>query len=133
MGGRGLDSHGLAFGFGFARGFAPAFRQLAFTVAQLFFQAFGHKINRAVKVVAMVFGVEVGPGHGEMDFDNIGVLGRAGVIVANGDMGADDVFGKMLQVADFFGDVGMNRGREFDVTRTDVDLHGNFRFSFLVH
>lgn len=77
-------------------------------MAQLLGELGTHKIDRLIEVVAAIFGVDVWPRQGDVNFDNEGMLGDLTGVVINSNVGTYDVLVEVLEVADFIGDVGMN-------------------------
>lgn len=71
----------------------------------------------------MIFGMQVGAGNSEVNFNDKRVFIGFGLIMNNGDVSSDDVFHVVLQVTDFFGNIGVEGGGHLDVARTDVNLH----------
>ena len=68
---------------------APAAGKFAFAVAELLGQAGADEVDGLIKVVAMIFGMDIRAGNGEMDLDHESVLGAFGFVVVDGDVGAD--------------------------------------------
>jgi hypothetical protein len=92
-------------------------------MAQLFRQTLGHNVDSLVKIVTVIFPVDIRPSQSKMHFDHKGVLECPFIIVPKGHMRADQIQPKMFQTFDLLGDIGMDGGSELYIPGTDMNLH----------
>jgi len=84
-----LDDGYLTAEFRLAAFLARTLDQLALAVTQLFRKALGNDIDRLIKIMTVVLGMEIGPAQGQMDFDDEGVLGRPRAVMPKSDVCPD--------------------------------------------
>ena len=120
---RSLNEGGLTADFFLAAFFARALDELALAMAQLLGQPVRDDIDGLVKLMAMVFRVNIGPRQRQVDLDDEGVFERPFVVVPKGDVRADEVQAKMFQAFDFLGHIAMDGWRQLYITGADMYLH----------
>jgi len=100
-----------------------AFYQPAFAMAQLLREAVGDHVDGLVKIVPVIFRMDIRSRQGQMNLDYKSVLERSLVVMPQRHMRADQVQSKMLQTFDFLGHVPMDGRCQLDITGADMNLH----------
>ncbi len=118
-----LGQRDLATHLGLAALFAGALHQLALAMAQLFRQTLSHNFDGLIKIVSVIFGMQVRPSQGEMDFDHKSMLRRLRTVMPQRHMRPDQIQPEVLQTLDFLSNMRMNGRSELNISRTDVNLH----------
>ena len=124
-----VDFNRLALFLLFAFGITRAACEFALTMAQLFCQFFGYKVDGRVELMTMILRVKIRARQSQVDLDNKRMLGFP-LVVAYGHMGSDNIGIKVLQMTDFVGHVAVNGCCELDLTRADMNLHTIVTFHF---
>lgn len=92
-------------------------------MTKLFREAIRHNINGLVKIVSMIFRVNIRPRQSKMNLDHKGMFESALIVMPESYVRPDQSQTEMLQTIDFLSNIGMNRRGKLDVTRTNMDLH----------
>ena len=92
-------------------------------MAQLLREAVGDHVDGLVKIVPVIFRMDIRSRQGQMNLDYKSVLERSLVVMPQRHMRADQVQSKMLQTLNLQGHVRMNRRCKLDITGTDMNLH----------
>jgi len=92
-------------------------------MAQLLRQTLRHNVDGLVKIVAVIFPVDIRPSQSKMHFDHKGMLECSFIVVPKGHMRTDQIQPKVFQTLDLLGDIGMDGGSELHIPWTDMNLH----------
>ena len=117
------DQHSLALQLGLAALFPCALHQLALAMAQLLGEAVGHDVDRLVKIMAVVLGMNIRPWQREVHLDHKGMLECAFVVVPQRHVRSDQVQSKMFQTFDLLGHVSVYCRSQLNIAGADVNLH----------
>lgn len=92
-------------------------------MTQLFLEAVRHNINGLVQIMAVIFRVNIGPRKSQMNFDHKSVLGYPRIVVPESNVRPDQVQPEMFQTFDSLRYIRMDGRSQFNITRTDMNLH----------
>lgn len=94
---------------------------LGFAFAKLLGEFHCDLVDRQIKIVLGILGIEIGAGNREVRFDDIFL--RLRVIVQEHDMGRQNAVGQCLEVIDLFRHMSIDGCGEGQMSRAEMNLH----------